>query len=103
MGRKFRFIVVDASGQVIESSDTMTVTAAMENQWVMGEIHNFAITSTNAHLYVGIEMLDGGTYLGVQEEAPLRDTAYYKIVNGVLSPSTVGQMNTLKTHHHVSS
>ena len=91
VGRHFRFIVVDADGNVIESSDEMTVTAAMENQWVTGEIHNFAITSTHTALYVGIEMLDGGTYLGVQEEAPLRDNAYYKLVNGTLSPSTVGR------------
>lgn len=91
VGRQFRFIVVDASGNLIESSDTMTVTAAMENQWVTGEINNYAITSTNGALYVGIEMFDGGTYLGVQEEAPLRDNAYYKLVNGTLSPSTVGR------------
>ena len=91
VGRHFRFIVTDASGNIIESSDEITVTAAMENQWVMGEIHNFAITSTNTSLYVGIEMLDGGTYLGVQEEAPLRDTTYYKIENGTITPSTVGR------------
>ena len=91
IGRHFRFIVTDAIGNIIESSDEMTVTAAMENQWVMGEIHNYALTSTNTALYVGIEMLDGGTYLGVQEEAPLRDTAYYKLVNGALTPSTVGR------------
>ena len=91
VGRHFRFIVVDANGNIIESSDTMTVTAAMENQWVTGEINNFAITSTSAALYVGIEMLDGGTYLGVQEEAPLRDTTYYTLTNGTLSPSTVGR------------
>jgi hypothetical protein len=91
IGRHFRFIVANASGNIIESSDEMTVTAAMENQWVTGEIHNFALTSTNTSLYVGIEMLDGGTYLGVQEEAPLRDTTYYKLVNGTLSASTVGR------------
>lgn len=91
VGRHFRFIVADASGNIIESSEEMTVTAAMENQWVMGEIHNFALTSSNTSLYVGIEMLDGGTYLGVQEEAPLRDTSYYTLVNGNLTPSTVGR------------
>ena len=91
IGRHFRFIVADENGNVIESSDEFTVTAAMENQWVTGEIHNFAITSTNSFLYVGIEMMDGGTYLGVQEEAPLRDNAYYKLVNGTLSASTVGR------------
>jgi hypothetical protein len=91
IGRHFRFIVVDASGNVIESSEEFTVTAAMENQWVTGEINNFALTSTNTALYVGIEMLDGGTYLGVQEEAPLRDTTYYTLANGTLSASTVGR------------
>lgn len=91
IGRHFRFVVVDELGNVIENSEEFTVTAAMENQWVTGEIHNFAITSTSTYLYVGIEMLDGGTYLGVQEEAPLRDNAYYKLVNGTLSPSTVGR------------
>ena len=91
VGRHFRFIVVDASGNIIESSDEMTVTAAMENQWVTGEINNFALTSTNGPLYVGIEMLDGGTYLGVQEEAPLRDTTYYTLSNGTLTASTVGR------------
>ena len=91
VGRHFRFIVADASGNVIESSDEMTVTAAMENQWVTGEINNFALTSTNGPLYVGIEMMDGGTYLGVQEEAPLRDTTYYTLVNGTYTPSTVGR------------
>lgn len=91
VGRHFRFIVADASGNIIESSDEMTVTAAMENQWVMGEINNYALTSTNGSLYVGIEMLDGGTYLGVQEEAPLRDTTYYTLTNGTLTASTVGR------------
>ncbi len=91
VGRHFRFIVVDASGNIIESSDEMTVTAAMENQWVTGEINNFALTSTSGPLYVGIEMLDGGTYLGVQEEAPLRDTSYYILSNGNLTASTVGR------------
>lgn len=97
IGRHFRFIVADENGNVIESSDEFTVTAAMENQWVMGEIHNYAITSTNTFLYVGVEMLDGGTYLGVQEEAPLRDNAYYTLVNGTLSASTVGRqmINTM--------
>ena len=82
VGRHFRFVVADASGNIIEGSDTMTVTAAMENQWVMGEINNFALTSTNGPLYVGIDMIDGGIYLGVQEEAPLRDTTYYTLTNG---------------------
>ena len=91
IGRHFRFIVVDANGNVIESSDEMTVTAAMENQWVTGEIHNYSLTSTHAALYVGIEMLDGGSYLGVQEEAPLRDETYYILTNGTLTPSTVGR------------
>lgn len=91
VGRHFRFVVADASGNIIESSDTMTVTAAMENQWVMGEINNFALTSTNGPLYVGIDMIDGGTYLGVQEEAPLRDTTYYTLTNGTYTPSTVGR------------
>jgi len=92
VGRHFRFIVTDASGNIIESSDEITVTAAMENQWVTGEIHNFALTSTNTFLYVGIEMLDGGTYLGVQEEAPLRSNAYYKLVNGSLTAATDGRL-----------
>ncbi|MBO4655999.1 MAG: T9SS type A sorting domain-containing protein [Bacteroidales bacterium] len=91
VGRHFRFIVADETGRVIESSDTMTVASAMEGQWVTGDIHNFALTSTNTSLFVGVEMLDGGSYLGVQEEAPLRDSAYYKLVNGVLVPSTVGR------------
>ena len=91
VGRHFRFIVADASGNIIESSEEMTVTAAMENQWVTGEINNYALTSTNGSLYVGIEMLDGGTYLGVQEEAPLRDTTYYTLTNGTLTASTVGR------------
>ena len=103
VGRHFRFIVADASGEIIESSDEMTVTAAMENQWVTGEIHNFALTSTNTSLYVGIEMLDGGTYLGVQEEAPLRDTTYYTLVNGTYSLSTVGrQMVNAVLESHMS-
>ena len=91
VGRHFRFIVADASGNIIEGSNEMTVTAAMENQWVTGEINNYALTSTNGSLYVGIEMLDGGTYLGVQEEAPLRDSCYYTLTNGTLTASTVGR------------
>lgn len=91
IGRHFHFFVADEDGQIVETSDEFTVTADMENTWVTGNINNFALTNTDHFFYAGIEMTDGGTYLGVQEEAPLRDTTYYIYNNGILSASTVGR------------
>lgn len=91
IGRHFRFFVADVLGDIVETSEVMTVTAEMEDQWVGGEINNYSLTSTDEYFYAGIEMIDGGTYLGVQEEAPLRDNTFYVINNGTYSPSTVGR------------
>ncbi|MCQ2272218.1 MAG: GEVED domain-containing protein [Bacteroidales bacterium] len=92
IGRHFQFFVADANGNVIERSEEMTVTAAMENTWVSADIHNLALTSTSTDFYAGIEMLDGGTYLGVQEEAPLRTGTFYTLNNGTYTPATNGRL-----------
>lgn len=92
IGRHFRFFVADEDGDIIETSEEMTVSAAMEDQWVSGEINNFSLTSTDQYFYAGIEMIDGGTYLGVQEEAPLRDNTFYTINDGELVPATIGRL-----------
>lgn len=92
IGRRFQFFVADEEGNVIERSDEMTVTAAMEDTWVSAEIHNLALTSTSTEFFVGIEMLDGGTFLGVQEEAPLRTETFYILDDGTFTPATDGRL-----------
>lgn len=91
VGKRIRAFISDANGNIITTSDIVTMTADMVNNWVTVPINNYALTHTSTLFYAGIEMVDAGYYLTAQLESPTRDDAFYYLNNDVYTSQSTGR------------
>lgn len=91
VGKRVLAFVSNASGAILTTSDTITLTSDMINTWQEIPINNFALTNLSDWIFVGIEMIDPGYYIGTQLEAPIRDSAFYFLNGTTYDPQTRGK------------
>ena len=91
VGKRIRAFISDADGNVITTSDIITMTSDMVNTWVTVPINNYALTHTSTLFYAGIEMVDAGYYLTAQLESPTRDDAFYYLNDNTYTSQSTGR------------
>lgn len=91
VGKRVIGFIANSDGEIITTSDTLTMTAAHVNNWVNLPINNFALTNVSDAVYAGIEMVDPGIYMTAQAEAPIRDSAYYYMDEDEYEEQTIGR------------
>ncbi len=92
-GKKVIAFISNSAGEIVTTSDTLTMTDNMVNNWVNLPLNNFALTHTSTNFYAGIEMIDAGYYLTAQYESPTRDSAFYylDLQNNTYIPQSTGR------------
>lgn len=93
VGKRIRAFISNPIGEVITTSDTITMTANMVNTWVSIPLNNLALTHTSTEFYAGIEMIDPGYYLTAQYESPVRSDVFYYLNtdDSTYTPQTTGR------------
>lgn len=94
VGKRILAFISNTAGQIITTSDTITMTADMVNTWITIPLNNLALTSTSTEFYAGIEMIDPGYYLTAQYESPTRSETFYYLDSdaGTYTPQTIGRL-----------
>lgn len=90
-GKRVLAFISNRDGEIITTSDTLTLTANHVNTWVTLPINNYALTNLSDAIYAGIEMVDPGYYMTAQAEAPIRDSAYYYLIQSNYVPQSIGR------------
>lgn len=91
VGKRVIGFIANSAGEIITTSDTLTIAANQVNSWVNLPINNYALTNLSDAIYAGIEMVDPGIYMTAQAEAPIRDSAYYYMDGEDYEPQTIGR------------
>lgn len=92
VGKRIKAFISNTAGEIITTSDTITMTAEMVNTWITIPLNNLALTSTSTEFYAGIEMIDPGYYLTAQYESPTRSETFYYLNNdSTYTPQTIGR------------
>lgn len=91
IGKRIRAFISDANGNIITTSDIVTMSADMVNTWVTVPINNYALTHTSTLFYAGIEMIDAGYYLTAQYESPTREDAFYYLDENTYTSQSTGR------------